>query len=94
MELETQVQVGTNQLRRQDEELKRQRELLEAGSVREREAAQKLLDERRRYADLETRMRDELMKARISDAEKTQTVAELTQKVSQLEMKVCIMKMR
>nr|XP_022911612.1 ecotropic viral integration site 5 ortholog isoform X2 [Onthophagus taurus] len=87
MELETQVQVGTNQLRRQDDEIKKLRESLEFGELRDREAATKLLDEQRRYNDLESKMKDELMNAKIRDAEKTQTVAELTQKISQLELK-------
>lgn len=88
MELETQVQVGTNQLRRQDEEIKKQREALEMAELRDRNAAARLLEEQRRYSNLESEMQDELMKARISDAEKTQSVAELTQKISQLELKV------
>uniref|UniRef100_A0AAR5PP63 Rab-GAP TBC domain-containing protein n=1 Tax=Dendroctonus ponderosae TaxID=77166 RepID=A0AAR5PP63_DENPD len=87
MELETQVQVGTNQLRRQDEEIKKQREALELAELRDRNAAARLLEEQRRYSNLESEMQDELMKARISDAEKTQSVAELTQKISQLELK-------
>lgn len=87
MELETQVQVGTNQLRRQDEEIKKQREALEEAETRDKDAAARLLEEQRRYSDLESKMQDELMKARISDAEKTQAVAELTQKISQLELK-------
>ncbi|XP_074039117.1 ecotropic viral integration site 5 isoform X4 [Leptinotarsa decemlineata] len=87
MELETQVQVSTNQLRRQDEEIKKQIENLEAAELRDREAAARLLEEQRRYSDLESKMKDELMKAKISDAEKTQCVAELTQKISQLELK-------
>ncbi|XP_017773983.1 PREDICTED: ecotropic viral integration site 5 ortholog isoform X2 [Nicrophorus vespilloides] len=87
MELETQVQVGTNQLRRQDEEIKKQKELLETAELKDRDCASNQLIERRRYADLESRMKDELMKARISDTEKTQAIAELTQKISQLELK-------
>ncbi|KAF2900502.1 hypothetical protein ILUMI_05682 [Ignelater luminosus] len=87
MELETQVQVSTNQLRRQDEEIKKQKELLEKAELRDREAAARMLEEQRRYADLESKMQDELMSARIRDAEKTQAVVELTQKISQLELK-------
>ncbi|KAK9694439.1 Rab-GTPase-TBC domain [Popillia japonica] len=87
MELETQVQVGTNQLRRQDDEIKKLREALETAELKDRDAASKLLEEQRRYNDLESRMKDELMNAKIRDAEKTQTVAELTQKISQLELK-------
>lgn len=88
MELETQVQVSTNQLRRQDEEMKKHLEQIELAETRDKEAAARLLEEQRRYADLETKMKDELMRAKISDAEKTQAVAELMQKMSQLEMKV------
>lgn len=90
MELETQVQVSTNQLRRQDEEIKKQRELLESAELRDRDAAARLLEEQRRYSDLESKMQDELMSARIRDAEKAQTLAELTQKISQLELKVTL----
>lgn len=88
MELETQVQVGTNQLRRQDEEIKKLRELLETAELKDRDAAARLLEEQRRYTDLESKMKDELMNAKIRDAEKAQTVAELAQKISQLELKV------
>lgn len=88
MELETQVQVSTNQLRRQDEEIKKQRELLELAKYHDRDAAARILEEQRRYSDLESKMQDELMSARIRDAEKAQALAELTQKISQLELKV------
>ncbi|XP_044734011.1 ecotropic viral integration site 5 ortholog isoform X2 [Chrysoperla carnea] len=87
MELETQVQVGTNQLRRQDEEGKRLREELEAGLVRERDAATRERDHQRRYADLEGKMKEEQLSARIRDAEHAQQVAELKQKISRLELK-------
>lgn len=87
MELETQVQVSTNQLRRQDEENKNLREELEAAQNRERDQVNKFREEQHRYADLESKMKDELMMARIRDAEHTQCVAELTQKISILEMK-------
>ncbi|XP_018335446.1 ecotropic viral integration site 5 ortholog isoform X2 [Agrilus planipennis] len=87
MELETQVQVSTNQLRRQEDGIKKQKELLEKAEHRDKEAAARLLEEQRRYADLESKMQEELMNAKIRDAEKTQAVVELTQKISQLELK-------
>ncbi|CAG9865462.1 unnamed protein product [Phyllotreta striolata] len=87
MELETQVQVSTNQLRRQDDEMKKYLESIEAAEGRDKEAAARILEEQRRYADLETKMKDELMRAKISDAEKTQSLAELMQKIGQLELK-------
>lgn len=49
MELETQVQVSTNQLRRQDEEGKRIRDDLEASQTREKEMANKAREQQHRY---------------------------------------------
>lgn len=48
MELETQVQVSTNQLRRQDEEAKRVRESLETSQTREKEMANKAREQQHR----------------------------------------------
>lgn len=48
MELETQVQVSTNQLRRQDEEGKRVRDDLEASMMREKEMANKAREQQHR----------------------------------------------
>lgn len=49
MELETQVQVSTNQLRRQDEEGKRVTESLETALTREKEMANKAREQQHRY---------------------------------------------
>ncbi len=43
---------------------------------------------KRKYADLESRMKEDLLLTKIRDAENTQCVAELTQKISSLEYKV------
>ncbi|XP_053661452.1 ecotropic viral integration site 5 ortholog [Anopheles marshallii] len=87
MELETQVQVSTNQLRRQDEESKKVKEDLEEALVRERELANKAREQQHRYSDLESRMKDELMNVKIKFTEQSQTVAELKQEISRLETK-------
>ncbi|KAK2584004.1 hypothetical protein KPH14_006462 [Odynerus spinipes] len=87
MELETQVQVATNQLRRQDDNGTVLKEELENAKAAEKVLAAKLRDEQRKYADLESKMKDETMMARIRDAEHAQQVAELTQKISLLELK-------
>ncbi|XP_059470176.1 ecotropic viral integration site 5 ortholog isoform X2 [Neocloeon triangulifer] len=87
MELETQVQVSTNQLRRQDEENKRLRESLEQDAQREREHHARMREQLHRYSDLESQMKEQQMLARIREAENTQSVAELTQKISRLQMK-------
>lgn len=49
MELETQVQVSTNQLRRQDEEGKRIKEQLEVALNREKEMSNKAREQQHRY---------------------------------------------
>ena len=41
-----------------------------------------------RFGDLEGKLKEDIMMARIRDAENTQCVAELTQKISNLEYKV------
>lgn len=88
MELETQVQVSTNQLRRQDEESKKVKEELEESLTRERELSNKAREQQHRYSDLESRMKDELMNVKIKFTEQSQTVAELKQEISRLETKV------
>ncbi|KAG5314682.1 EVI5 protein, partial [Pseudoatta argentina] len=87
MELETQVQVATNQLRRQDEGGKVLKDELEAVLAREKDLVAKLREQQHKYSDLESKMKDEAMMARIRDAEHAQQVAELTQKISLLELK-------
>ncbi|XP_012259144.2 ecotropic viral integration site 5 ortholog isoform X3 [Athalia rosae] len=87
MELETQVQVATNQLRRQDEGGKQLRDDLEDALLREKDLTTKLREQQHKYSDLESKMKDEFMMARIRDAEHGQQVAELTHKISLLELK-------
>lgn len=87
MELETQVQVSTNQLRRQDEEKKKLKEEFEQSLNREKDLASKAREQQHRYSDLESRMKDELMNVKIKFTEQSQTVAELKQEISRLETK-------
>ncbi|KAK9499395.1 hypothetical protein O3M35_002439 [Rhynocoris fuscipes] len=87
MELETQVQVSSNQVRRQDEDNKRLAEALEVSESKIKEMAAKCREHLHKYSDLESKMKDELMMARIRDAESSQLIAELTQKISRLELK-------
>ncbi|KAL1116980.1 hypothetical protein AAG570_004308 [Ranatra chinensis] len=87
MELETQVQVSGNQMKRQDEDNKKLTEQLEACELKMKEQTARCRDHMHKYSDLESKMKDELMMARIRDAESSQLVAELTQKISRLELK-------
>ena len=77
-----------NQLKRQGEEINQLGESLETKTAREAKLERQVREAQRKYADLETRMKEDLMMARIRDAENTQCVAELTQKISSLEYKV------
>ena len=83
-----QNQVIVNQLKRQGEEINQLGESLETKTAREAKLERQVREAQRKYADLETRMKEDLMMARIRDAENTQCVAELTQKISSLEYKV------
>ncbi|XP_050712480.1 ecotropic viral integration site 5 ortholog-like isoform X5 [Eriocheir sinensis] len=87
MELETAVQVSTNQMKRQEEENKRLQEALDAAESNIRTMQSQLGDHKRKYTDLESQMKEEKMLARIREAEKSQSLAELTQKISSLEFK-------
>ena len=83
-----QNQVIVNQLKRQGEEINQLGESLETKTASEAKLERQVREAQRKYADLETRMKEDLMMARIRDAENTQCVAELTQKISSLEYKV------
>lgn len=87
MELETQVQVSGNQLKRQDEDNKNLAEEVERTQVKIKEMTAKLKEQQHKYADLESKMKDDQMMSKIREAEHTQAVAELMQKISRLEMK-------
>jgi len=87
MELETQNQVITNQLKRQNDEVAKLREALDAKNVSEYKLQSQLREAGRKHGELESRMKEDIMMARIRDAENTQCMAELTQKISSLEYK-------
>ncbi|KAL1456173.1 hypothetical protein WDU94_000921 [Cyamophila willieti] len=87
MELETQVQVSGNQLKRQDEDNKTLADKLDTIQAKVKELTNKLKEQQHKYSDLESKIKDEQMTWKIREAEHTQTVAELTQKISRLETK-------
>ncbi|CAG0915874.1 unnamed protein product [Notodromas monacha] len=87
MELEAQTQVSCNQVRRAEDELDKHKDELYEAQTRVRTLEGQVKDQERKYADLESKMKEELMMVRIRDAEKSQCVAELTHKISSLEFK-------
>ena len=83
----------TNQLKRQNEEVAKMRETLDAKNVSEYKVQSQLREAQRKHGELESRMKEDIMMARIRDAENTQCMAELTQKISSLEFKVILKKL-
>ena len=75
-------------MKRQAEETNRFKECLESKTSIEAKLERQVREAQRKYADLESRMKEDLMMARIREAENTQCMAELTQKISSLEYKV------
>ncbi|XP_013790210.1 ecotropic viral integration site 5 ortholog-like isoform X1 [Limulus polyphemus] len=87
MELEAQNQVNLNQSRRQTEELEKLQKTLDETVEREKELQNQLKDEERKYGNLESKVKEEQMMAKIKEVEHTQVIAELRQKISSLEIK-------
>lgn len=87
MELETQNQVSLNQIRRQAEEINKIRDLEKEFNDKERQWANKLIDEQRKFMDLDSHLKELQMMNRIKDLEQTQLIAELKQKVSSFEVR-------
>jgi len=87
MDLETQTHVSHNQLKRQNEEVKKLNDLLDDSNKKNMDLQFKVREAERKFTDLEGKLKEDLMMARIRDTENTQCVAELTQKISNLEFK-------
>merc|ERR550519_610400 len=87
MELETQTHVTHNQLKRRSEEVKKLTDSLEESTRTEADLHTQLRESKRKFTDLEGKLKEDLMMARIRDTENSQCVAELTQKISNLEFK-------
>ncbi|XP_064457215.1 ecotropic viral integration site 5 ortholog-like isoform X2 [Ornithodoros turicata] len=87
MELETQNQVSLNQIRRQAEEIAKHKQLSDCVVSKERELHSLVQDEARKLTDLESKMKEERMNARIREVEHTQVIAEMKQKISSLEIR-------
>ncbi|XP_038216924.1 ecotropic viral integration site 5 ortholog isoform X2 [Zerene cesonia] len=87
MELRTQVQVSTNQLRRQDEELRELREALDGALQRERALQTRQREYQHKFSDLESKAKYESMQANIRNMEDAQRIAELENEVSEYKLK-------
>ncbi|XP_074654316.1 ecotropic viral integration site 5 ortholog-like [Tubulanus polymorphus] len=86
MELETQNQICTHQIHRLDTENMKLKSRLTECDEREREYKNRMQDNERKLADLESKRKEESMMVRIKDAEHTQTIAEMRQRIAELEI--------
>ncbi|WKY15845.1 hypothetical protein Q1695_000936 [Nippostrongylus brasiliensis] len=87
MELETQNHVCTNQLRRQDEEMKRIREEMEAVQKMKRELEVSLRQERQRGVQRESELNEQCILERLKYSEAMQSIQDLRQTIAHLELK-------
>uniref|UniRef100_A0A915PRS1 CUE domain-containing protein n=1 Tax=Setaria digitata TaxID=48799 RepID=A0A915PRS1_9BILA len=87
MELETQNHVCTNQLKRQDEEMKRLRE--EKGNIlqRQKELSDQIKEERRKAVEVESELKERSVMERLKYSEAMQHIADLKQTITHLELK-------
>ncbi|VDM43837.1 unnamed protein product [Toxocara canis] len=91
MELETQNHVCTNQLKRQDEELKRLRDERDAILQKEKEMSEQMRDERRKAIEAESELKEQSVMQRLKYSEAMQHIADLKQAIAQLELKARIL---
>uniref|UniRef100_A0A183BKM7 Rab-GAP TBC domain-containing protein n=1 Tax=Globodera pallida TaxID=36090 RepID=A0A183BKM7_GLOPA len=87
MEMETQNHVCTNQLKRQDEEIRRLREERDTFVQMERELREELRGNERKLVVSQSEMKEKNVMQRLKYTEALQAVAELKQQIAQLESK-------
>uniref|UniRef100_T1J7S3 Rab-GAP TBC domain-containing protein n=1 Tax=Strigamia maritima TaxID=126957 RepID=T1J7S3_STRMM len=87
MELESQNHVSLNQVRRLEEEVEKLNSTIESLQSSERDMLQRLKDEERKFYDLESKMKEDLVMYRIGEMERAQNAAELEQRLSSMECK-------
>lgn len=87
MELETQNHVCTNQLKRQDEEMKRVREESEQLVKKRKELELELKDEKEKMANKDSEVNEQRINDRLKYSEAMQTIQDLRSSISQLELK-------
>uniref|UniRef100_A0A0R3RW92 Ecotropic viral integration site 5 protein homolog n=1 Tax=Elaeophora elaphi TaxID=1147741 RepID=A0A0R3RW92_9BILA len=92
MELETQNHVCTNQLKRQDEEMKRLREEKSDILQRQKELTDQIKEERRKAVEIESELKERSVMERLKYSEAMQHIADLKQAITHLELKHLFLK--
>ncbi|KAI3369099.1 hypothetical protein L3Q82_026059 [Scortum barcoo] len=86
LELETQNQIHSNQLRRAEQESRCLQETVKTLTVQNKDLHVQLQEIKRRQAEIECKSKEEVMAVRLREADNIAAMAELQQQISELEI--------
>ncbi|XP_071343365.1 ecotropic viral integration site 5 protein homolog isoform X5 [Trachinotus anak] len=86
LELETQNQIHSNQLRRAEQESRCHMERVQALTLQNKDLHVQLQEIKRRQAEIECKSKEEVMAVRLREADNIAAMAELQQQISELEI--------
>ncbi|NXB74811.1 EVI5 protein, partial [Donacobius atricapilla] len=86
MEVETQNQINSNHLRRAEQEVTNLQEKVQYLSAQNKGLLAQLNEAKRRQAEIECKSKEEVMAARLREADRIASVAELQQHIAELEI--------
>uniref|UniRef100_A0A8D3C1M9 Ecotropic viral integration site 5 n=1 Tax=Scophthalmus maximus TaxID=52904 RepID=A0A8D3C1M9_SCOMX len=86
LELETQVRIHSNQLRRAEQESRCLQERVQTLTVQNKDLHVQLQEIKRRQAEIECKSKEEVMAVRLREADNIAAMAELQQQISELEI--------
>ncbi|NXH34690.1 EVI5 protein, partial [Myiagra hebetior] len=86
MEMETQNQINSNHLRRAEQEVTSLQEKVQYLSAQNKGLLAQLNEAKRRQAEIECKSKEEVMAARLREADRIAAVAELQQHIAELEI--------
>uniref|UniRef100_A0A3Q0SDL8 Ecotropic viral integration site 5 n=1 Tax=Amphilophus citrinellus TaxID=61819 RepID=A0A3Q0SDL8_AMPCI len=86
LELETQNQIHSNQLRRAEQESRSQEERVQKLTAQNKDLNVQLQEIKRRQAEIECKSKEEVMAVRLREADNIAAMAELQQQISELEI--------
>ncbi|XP_055068425.1 ecotropic viral integration site 5 protein homolog isoform X3 [Misgurnus anguillicaudatus] len=86
LELETQNQIHSNQLRRAEQEARSLQEQLQALTSQSKMLLAELQETKRKQAEIECKNKEEVMAVRLREADNIAAMAELQQQISELEI--------
>ncbi|XP_059130909.1 ecotropic viral integration site 5 protein homolog isoform X2 [Peromyscus eremicus] len=86
MEMETQNQINSNQLRRAEQEVNSLQEKVHSLSAKNKGLLTQLSEAKRRQAEIECKNKEEVMAVRLREADSMAAVAELQQHIAELEI--------